>query len=365
MADNKKDDEPGPDDPKEIIASLHRMRGTYKRKITILLKKLSELKEKNQLTTSLCRKQIKVIESEMAEVKKYDIQIKEYMETQSVSLLDKEYFNNELNSQAEYLIEIDLALDQYEQILISDVPVGNSSTDKLIEVMNRLNFNEGKPPPLECGTFSGKEKDKFAFHTFLTQFDNVIGSRKNLSDSVKQTYLYGYLKDYALKVVKHLSISDANYHLALQLLKQEFLDVDYIIDETYKNILKAAPRVDFDHKYTSVSMYLSEIRSYLHELKVYNIDLLEEDTAGHSLISHVIFNKLPAILRRELVHRTDNNYPTISVIFSHYNEEIKTLSKTSFVKKPVNKPSNKASTRASTSNSFKHKVKLLCRISNQ
>ena len=64
--------------------------------------------------------------------------------------------------------------------------------------MSRLSFNDGKPPPFECGTFSGKEKDKFAIHTFLNQFENVIGSRKNLSDSAKQTYLYGYLRDYAI-----------------------------------------------------------------------------------------------------------------------------------------------------------------------
>ena len=316
MADKREiDGKSGAVDPKEIIASLRRLRGTHKRKITIFLKKLSELKGKNELTSSLCKNQIKEIESEMAEVKIYDVKINEYMESQSIALSDELYYNDELDSQAMYLIDIGIELDRYDQILNSEVRESYSSTDKLLEVMNRLNFNEGKPPPLECGTFSGKEKDKFAFHSFLTQFDNVIGSRKNLSDSSKQTYLYGYLKDYALKIVKHLTISDANYHLALQLLKQEFLDIDYIIDETYKNILKAAPSVEFDPEYTSVRMYLSEIRSYLHELKVYEIDLLEENTAGHSLISHVIFNKLPPILRRELVHRIDSNYPTITQIF--------------------------------------------------
>ena len=52
---------------------------------------------------------------------------------------------------------------------------------------------EGKPPVLECGTFSGKEKDKFAFHRFMSQFNNAIGSRKQLSNSAKQFYIYGYL----------------------------------------------------------------------------------------------------------------------------------------------------------------------------
>ena len=181
--------------------------------------------------------------------------------------------------------------------------------------MSRLNFRDGKPPPLECGTSSGKEEDNFAFHTFLNQFSNVIGSRKNLSDSAKQTYLYGYLRDHALKVVKHLTISDSNYLLAIKMLKQEFLDVNYVIDETYKNILKAAPSVDYDPEYTSSKMYLNEMRSYLHELKTHNIDLLQDRTAGHSLISRIVFNKLPVNLRRELIHRTSNNYPSLDEVF--------------------------------------------------
>ena len=91
----------------------------------------------------------------------------------------------------------------------------------------------------------------------MNQFNNVIGSRKNLSDSTKQTYLNGYLRDYALKVVKHITISDSNYHLATQMLKQEFLYVNFIIDEAYKNILKAASIGDYDPGYTSSKMYLN------------------------------------------------------------------------------------------------------------
>ena len=344
-----------PVDPKDIIASLRRLRGTHKRKVTIFLKKLSELKEKDELTASFCKKQVNEIESEIAEVKDFDTKIVDFMASHSIELSDESFYNDELDSQAMYSVDVGIELDKYYNILSSNIPTSDSSTDKLLEVLNRLNFNEGKPPPLECGTFTGKEKDKFAFHSFLTQFNNVIGSRKNLSDATKQTYLYGYLKDYALKIVKHLTISDENYHLALQLLKQEFLDIDYIIDETYKNILKAAPSVDFDPEFTSVRMYLNEIRSYLHELKIYKVDLLEENTAGHSLISHVVFNKLPPVLRRELVHRINYNYPTITAIFSHYNEAIKTLSRTTYVKKkPVNKTSsNKAG--ASASNAVKYR----------
>ena len=355
----------GDEDPKVLISSFRRKRGTHKSKITIYLKKLMELKNDDRLTSSFCKNQIKAVEEELSQIKKFDEHINSLMETYALSVDDEHYYNDELDNQAEYLLEIGLELDQYEEITSNiSGSSGNVSTDKLLDVVSRLNFSDGKPLPLECGTFSGKEEDKFAFHTFLNQFNNVIGSRKNLSDSAKQTYLYGYLRDYALKVVKHLTISDSNYLLAIQMLKQEFLDVNYIIDETYKNILKAAPSVDYDPEYTSSKMYLNEMRSYLHELKTHNIDLLQDRTAGHSLISHIVFNKLPVNLRRELIHRTSNNYPSLNEVFCHYNEAIKTLKKTTFLKKKTgNKQFSKQSTVTgnsssnSSSNSSKSKNK--------
>ena len=98
--------------------------------------------------------------------------------------------------------------------------------------MSKFDTSEGKPPPLQCGTFSGTKKDKFAFSNFLIQFENVIGHRKNLSNSAKLSDLLSYLKGYALKIINHLAVSDENYSVALKLLKDEFLDVDYVVDET-------------------------------------------------------------------------------------------------------------------------------------
>lgn len=83
-----------------------------------------------------------------------------------------------------------------------------------MNMMSKMSISEGKPPHLQCGTFSGKE-DKFPFNTCLDTFQKCHRFQNNLSDSAKQIYLYGYLRDYAFKVVKHLTISDSNYHLAI------------------------------------------------------------------------------------------------------------------------------------------------------
>ena len=320
----------------EVIKSYNRKRATHKRKVTLYFKSLEDSRNKQILTSSRCKTCIKEIEREICEIREWDDKINEIMEDKGISVTDKDFAEKELDGQATYNIDIGLQMDTYESFLCEKSPSsGGISADKVLDLMSKLHMSEGKPPPLECGTFSGREKDKFAFNTFLNQFSNVIASRKNLSDSAKQTYLYGYLRDYALKVVKHLPISDGNYQLALKMLKQEFLDVSYIIDETFKNILKAAPSMEFDPEFTSVKIYLNEIRAYLYDLRAHNVDLLEEGTAGHKLVSHIVFSKLPLSIKKELVHKVQSIYPTITEILNRYNDVIKTLAKTTSIKRKM------------------------------
>ena len=90
------------------------------------------------------------------------------------------------------------------------------------------------------------------------------------------SYLVGYLKGYALKQVSHLSITDENYSIAMKLLNDEFLDKEFLIDKTLKNILKAMPSEDYDPEYTNVKYLITEVRSYLYELQCNNVDFLQE-----------------------------------------------------------------------------------------
>ena len=122
--------------------------------------------------------------------------------------------------------------------------------DRLAVIAKSLHDKDNPPPPtnvssskdsvklprLECDKFDGESQDKMAFKNFLQQFHNCINVCGQLSDSSKLTYLRGYLKGYAFRVISHLSVSDDNYSVALKLLKEEFLDEEYIVDETFKTL---------------------------------------------------------------------------------------------------------------------------------
>ena len=157
------------------------------------------------------------------------------------------------------------------------------------------------------------------------------------------TFLRSYLSGYALKVITHLSVTDDNYDVAFSLFKEEFLDIPYIVDESFKTLLFSSP--SFDTEFDGLRTYVSECRAIIHDLKQYDIDLMEEDSGGCKLLSHIIFSKLPTSVKRELVHKVDNNYPSLSEIFENYREIIKTLVR-------ISKPRE---SNAKSDNSFHHK----------
>ena len=62
----------------------------------------------------------------------------------------------------------------------------------------------------------------------------------------------------------------------------------------------------------------------ISDLKNYNKDLLK-DEACKKFVSHIMFSRLPAPFRRELVRKLDYNYPTIDQIFDKFVEVYNTL----------------------------------------
>lgn len=108
-----------------------------------------------------------------------------------------------------------------------------------------------------------KTEDKFAFKNFLTQFQNCMVAVK--CKAIKLQYLRGYLADYALQIIQHLTITNENYDVAIQLLKEEYWDHEYIVNEILKQISENKPVLDSE--FEGVKQYLTKVRADLLELK--------------------------------------------------------------------------------------------------
>ena len=195
-----------------------------------------------------------------------------------------------------------------------------------------------KIPKLECKIFDGTSKDNLEFKNYLTQFCNCTDACGTLFNANKLTYLCSYLSGYALEIISHLPLTDDNYDVVFSLLREQFLDIHYIVDESFKTLLSSSP--SFSTAFDGLRTYVNECHAIIQDLKQYNINLMEEDTAGCELLSHIIFSKLPTSVKRKLVHKVDDNYPFLNHILDNYREINKTLVRVSQPRMSSAKPGN-------------------------
>ena len=140
---------------------------------------------------------------------------------------------------------------------------------------------------------------------------------------IKLTLLKSYLSGYTLQLISHLTLESCNYRSTIDLHKREFLNKNLIINPIFNKILSCKPK--YNPEYFIISQFLVEIRDDLAELKgSYNLDYFEELSAGNKLMSHLIFEKLPSQLEREIIHKTGWNYPTLNDFFEN-NQNIITV----------------------------------------
>jgi len=189
-------------------------RAVFKRRITSQLKLAAT--DDNPDNVRNC---ISIINSFLDNVREIDAEIAQtyYVDGADVS----EELMKELDNQSLYNTEL---LNKLSALKVCDSPAANS----------RGELKLPKLPELKCASFDGEGTSQLQFHSFLAQYNNVVGFREDLSGSMKLTYLKSYLKGYAYKLVQHLQIVDLNYKIAIDLLKAEFLNIECLVDDLLK-----------------------------------------------------------------------------------------------------------------------------------
>ena len=301
-----------------IIKKLKTKRAVVKTRITKLLKKLDS-EEVPDVTVHR-----ELINNYLAEITTLDEQINELLIEDCDGEEFEESVAKEFDGQTEYITDIKTKL------AVLELDVGSNTAGSEVEratgqgqiVAAATASCALKLPELKCDVFTGEGTSTLQFHSFITQFDNIIGLRTNITNATKFTYLRTYLKGYALKLVQHLQVTDENYVTALNLLSAEFLNKDSLINELLTKLLRVKP--DNEASYLSLKLFINEVRCVLCDLKAYELDFFG-DAAGNKLISHIVFNKFPQDFKQELGRKLANNFPSIQEIFNNYAEIIQIL----------------------------------------
>jgi len=299
-------------------SNLVRKRGISKRKITMVFKRAES--DKTDANISNSRKLILQI---LEDVKSLDNEINQLLSTEFTGDTVSDELDGELESQSNYILDVHNRL--------SALSADQSPSEEVESPRTGFAGCKLRLPDLKCDEFSGEGATNLQFHSFLSQFKNVVGNRSNLDKSTKLTYLKTFVKGYAAKIIQHLQICEENYEIALNLLKTEFLDEEALIDDLLAKLLKLTPKVD--NTFLEMKIYLNDVRCILSDLNLYKKDFMS-DNAGNLLLSHIVFSRLPVLFRQELVRKLGCKYPTLQQILDNYVEIVRLLN----MRKPFSPP---------------------------
>lgn len=114
----------------------------------------------------------------------------------------------------------------------------------------------------------------------------------------------------------HLTISDENYNVALDILKNNYLNVSLCIDTVLTKISETPKLKERDWR--GIRRFLGESRIDVTEITAPGVGCETEGTGGSILLSQEIRRKLPSDFLIELRNRTSKNYPSLSYLAALY-----------------------------------------------
>ncbi|XP_064489069.1 uncharacterized protein LOC135400935 [Ornithodoros turicata] len=197
--------------------------------------------------------------------------------------IEDEDFNEVLTGSQAYEDKICLAKSVAKQVLSNpptDAPLSSNPRNR--------NSTSVKLPKLEISKFDGDLRN---WESFWDQFDSTIHSNESLSMVDK---LKGYLTGKAMTVIKELSLSEENYSIAIDLLKDRFGKKSLIIDEHMTRLLNL-PKVSDSSEVTKLRELYDEVRT--------GIRCLEALSVAHSsygvLLLSVLRKAVPADINLE------------------------------------------------------------------
>ena len=199
-------------------------------------------------------------------IEEIDQKLSEAWDKHEIALDDVDRALDVLNS-VKHQQDVSVKLSVYEKaVMSSTLAAQNASNKELVSALTQAQATPGRNL-IKCERFDGGSSDKFEFKYWLSQFESMLASGRAISGTSKLSVLRNHLthSGLAFKTISHLDINDDNYDEAIKALKEEFLDIEHIVHETFKQILDRSPR--YDPEFENLRLYVAEIKSLLNDLK--------------------------------------------------------------------------------------------------
>ena len=209
-----------------------------------------------------------------------------------------------------------------EENLPNEPPVTSTSPSLPTEPSRVEPVIEHPKLTLKLPSFSGAaNEDRFAFRDFFNRFEICVAG---IPDKARKlAHLQDSLTGKARRLVGRLQLSAENYDVALEKLRDEYLDRDAMKEEIFAHLIEFVPK--FNKDLNLVREYLSRVGDDLIELKdLVNLDFMAEET-GNALMSFLVFRKLPSEVKRDLIRVAETDYPDLKQILNETPKIISSL----------------------------------------
>ena len=219
--------------------------------------------------------------------------------------------------------------------------------DENIDKILKNNSSAAPKPSQPYFTSRQIDADFAAFKDFWSRFEHF--TKKVASPSDKLEWLKSSIKGEAHNLIKNLTLDDSNYRVAVDKLKAEYLNPDVVKHSLLQSVLNF--KCESGQRYLKVESAVNCLSNELEDLK--NIHILDiGDELCNELLREILFYRLPADVRLDLIDACNTNYPSFSGILTHLNKVITKLN----IGKDIKEAKSNPQTPKSSPNSSNHNV---------
>jgi hypothetical protein len=179
---------------------------------------------------------------------------------------------------------------------------------------NNSNFHDShiRLPKLNLPTFSGNVLE---WHEFFESFVAAV-HKSDISDIEKFTYLRSQLKGDALNSISGISLTGANYAVALGLLKERFGDESMCIRAHIRQLLNIDPLLVLDVK--PLRMFLDKLHVHIRCLRTLGV---AEDCYG-IFLSEIVLSRIPKLVKIDF-SKLESTKQTLSGLMDLLERQLK------------------------------------------
>lgn len=179
--------------------------------------------------------------------------------------------------------------------------------DKEQPLQHNLNIPSVKLPDISVATFSG---NFIEWRTFFELFDTLIIQNLSLTNIQRFVYLKSYLKGEPLQLIDSLPLSNDNFEVAIQTLKDRYDNEFRITNTLIKNLLNVS---DLIKSPSGIRKFVIQAKQSIQSLS--NLNVPKDEWADLILI-HIYLQKLDFQTNRSFESERDSNKrPTLQEFF--------------------------------------------------